>query len=127
MMGKLSLSPSRAAFSSARLSAPPKNEAPAPSLSSRPWKAKYDLKQWRSLRQEVLLRDGYTCRHCQRVCVGKSPAANSPVVDHIRPHRGDDRLFWDKGNLQTLCKSPCHDQHKQRLEQESRSHQGVWD
>lgn len=30
------------------------------------------------------------------------------VVDHIRPHKGDRRLFWDVANWQALCK-PCHD------------------
>lgn len=30
------------------------------------------------------------------------------VVDHIVPHRGDDRLFWDEENWQALCKN-CHD------------------
>ena len=30
------------------------------------------------------------------------------VVDHIVPHRGDARLFWDEDNWQPLCKS-CHD------------------
>lgn len=24
-------------------------------------------------------------------------------VDHIVPHRGDEGLFWDKGNWQGLC------------------------
>ncbi len=28
-------------------------------------------------------------------------------VDHIRPHRGDPRLFWDPANWQALCAS-CH-------------------
>ncbi len=28
-------------------------------------------------------------------------------VDHVEPHLGDVRLFWDRGNWQTLCKS-CH-------------------
>jgi len=37
------------------------------------------------------------------------------VADHITPHRGDEFLFWDAGNLQCLCK-PCHDRHKQRQE-----------
>ena len=32
----------------------------------------------------------------------------SEVVDHIIPHRGDDRLFWDESNWQALCKQ-CHD------------------
>ena len=30
------------------------------------------------------------------------------VVDHIVPHRGDPRLFWDEKNWQPLCKE-CHD------------------
>jgi 5-methylcytosine-specific restriction protein A len=30
------------------------------------------------------------------------------VVDHIIPHRGDEKLFWDRDNWQALCKS-CHD------------------
>ncbi len=28
---------------------------------------------------------------------------NSTVVDHIKPHRGDKKLFWDRGNWQPLC------------------------
>ena len=30
------------------------------------------------------------------------------VVDHIIPHRGDNTLFWDRDNWQSLCKR-CHD------------------
>ena len=26
------------------------------------------------------------------------------VVDHIVPHRGDKKLFWDQSNWQPLCK-----------------------
>lgn len=37
------------------------------------------------------------------------------VVDHITPHKGDEALFFDQGNLQTLCK-PCHDGQKQLIE-----------
>lgn len=40
------------------------------------------------------------------------------VVDHIKPHRGDERLKWDPSNFQALCK-PCHDRHKQRIERGS--------
>lgn len=28
-------------------------------------------------------------------------------VDHITPHRGDKKLFWDQTNWQTLCNT-CH-------------------
>jgi 5-methylcytosine-specific restriction protein A len=30
------------------------------------------------------------------------------VVDHVKPHRGDEKLMWDENNYQALCK-PCHD------------------
>jgi len=37
------------------------------------------------------------------------------VVDHIIPHKGDDKLFWDQTNWQPLCKE-CHDGTKQSEE-----------
>ena len=37
------------------------------------------------------------------------------VVDHIKPHRGDLTLFWDRNNWQSLCKL-CHDSAKARQE-----------
>lgn len=30
------------------------------------------------------------------------------LVDHVVPHRGDQTLFWDKHNWQSMCKD-CHD------------------
>ena len=30
-------------------------------------------------------------------------------VDHKAPHRGDQRLFWHRSNLQPMCRS-CHAQ-----------------
>lgn len=126
-MGKLSLPATRTAFASPRSAYATDTKAPIQTASSRPWKRLYSTKRWKALRQAILIRDAYTCAHCHRVCAGKSPSPDSPVVDHKRPHRGDDRLFWLETNLQVLCKSPCHDQHKQTLEQESLRHAGVWD
>ncbi len=37
------------------------------------------------------------------------------VVDHIKPHRGDPKLFWDQENWQALC-ARHHDRDKQREE-----------
>lgn len=37
------------------------------------------------------------------------------VVDHVKPHRGDRALFWDKGNWQPLC-THHHNATKQSLE-----------
>ncbi|MEP2204764.1 MAG: HNH endonuclease signature motif containing protein [Tateyamaria sp.] len=41
--------------------------------------------------------------------------APATVVDHIIPHRGDEALFNDRNNLQSLC-TPCHSRYKQRSE-----------
>jgi 5-methylcytosine-specific restriction protein A len=35
-------------------------------------------------------------------------AERATVVDHEIPHRGDQRLFWDKTNWRPRCK-PHHD------------------
>lgn len=48
---------------------------------------------------------------CAR-CFGRAT-----LVDHIIPHKGDNKLFWDRSNWQPLCK-PCHDRHKQREERQ---------
>jgi 5-methylcytosine-specific restriction protein A len=79
-----------------------------------PWRAWYRTARWQSLRQAVLLRDLYTCRMCGRIGV------TGMVVDHIKPHRGSECLFWDEGNLQVLCASPCHSKHKQAQERAER-------
>ncbi len=43
------------------------------------------------------------CAHCEKN--NRTTAGN--VVDHIVPHRGDQKLFWSRDNWQTLCTS-CH-------------------
>jgi 5-methylcytosine-specific restriction endonuclease McrA len=72
----------------------------------------YKTVRWQRLRWSILKRDGFTCQMCGRVN-GKT---SELVADHRTPHRGDEALFWDENNLWTLCKSPCHDKHKQRQE-----------
>ena len=59
--------------------------------------------RWRKARASFL-RMHPLCVMCQ--AEGLTVAAT--VVDHINPHRGDQRLFWDSSNWQPLCK-PCHD------------------
>jgi 5-methylcytosine-specific restriction protein A len=34
---------------------------------------------------------------------GRTTAAYQ--VDHVVPHRGDQLLFWDRSNWQSLCRS----------------------
>ena len=41
-------------------------------------------------------------------CLASGKYVRATVVDHIVPHRGDQKLFWDRGNWQPLCKH-CHD------------------
>jgi 5-methylcytosine-specific restriction protein A len=80
--------------------------------AARPDKRKYNTARWKRLRWATLVRDLFTCQMC-----GKIEGDTSQLVaDHKIPHRGSDRLFWDEANLWTLCKSPCHDKHKQAME-----------
>lgn len=65
---------------------------------------------WRKARA-AWLAEHPLCEDCQR----RGIVAAASVVDHIKPHRGDLALFWDRANWQALCK-PCHDGHKQRAE-----------
>ncbi len=51
------------------------------------------------------------CVMCARR--GKIVAAN--VVDHRIPHKGDQQLFWDMSNWQSLC-ALCHNGPKRRIE-----------
>lgn len=41
-------------------------------------------------------------------CKAEGNLVKAAVVDHVIPHRGDEKLFWDESNWQALCKS-CHD------------------
>jgi len=87
-----------------------------------PLRGLYSTARWRKLRWSMFVRDLFTCRMCGRLESDHSRL----VCDHIAPHRGDLALFWSEANLQTLCKSPCHDQHKQAEEAASRHVIGVW-
>jgi 5-methylcytosine-specific restriction endonuclease McrA len=80
----------------------------------------YRTYKWQRLRDKVLVRDKFTCAMCGRIQIGKGRT----IVDHRKPHGGDLTLFWDENNLQVLCKVPCHEQHKKRLE--AKMPAGVW-
>lgn len=59
--------------------------------------------QWQRAR-DVYLAAHPLCAECRRNGI----VASAVLVDHIIPHKGDQFLFWDEGNWQSLCK-PCHD------------------
>ncbi|MDG5498959.1 HNH endonuclease signature motif containing protein [Marinobacter sp. BGYM27] len=53
-------------------------------------------------------RAGYLAKHPLCVnCSDNNRVAAATDVDHIKPHRGDMQLFWDRSNWQGLC-HPCH-------------------
>lgn len=66
--------------------------------------------RWQKARA-AYLAENPLCVYCRRI--GRVEAAT--VVDHIKPHRGDEQLFWDEGNWQPLCAS-CHSSIKQAEE-----------
>lgn len=91
--------------------------------TANPWRAWYKTARWQKLRAKVLKRDLYTCQRTGVLLTGAYPAPNSPVVDHKKPHRGDEALFWDENNLHAVSKA-YHDKVKQAEEQSDIK--GVW-
>ena len=61
----------------------------------------YDRK-WRNYRK-TFLSVFPLCMECKQ----QNKITEATEVDHIKPHKGDRRLFWDLDNHQALCKS-CH-------------------
>lgn len=70
----------------------------------------YDDRKWRKARL-VFLNHNPVCVFCARDGI----VSGANVVDHIVPHKGDVKLFWDVDNWQALCEH-CHNSTKQRIE-----------
>lgn len=116
-MARLKALPSRLGRAPSRIAVTPATEGARTRHrdATQPWRAWYKTARWQRLRRRVLKRDGYVCQRTGVLLTGAHPAPNSPVVDHITPHRGDPFLFWDPENLQTVSKQ-FHDSVKQREE-----------
>lgn len=54
---------------------------------------------WQKARKEYLTAHPL-CVECEK----EGRYRKATVVDHIVPHRGDQKLFWDRSNWQSLCK-----------------------
>lgn len=54
----------------------------------------YGTTRWRRLRDQVWADEPFCRLGCGRV---------TDQIDHIRPHRGDPVLFFDRANCQGLC------------------------
>lgn len=74
----------------------------------------YDGK-WRKYRDAFLSRHPF-CKECEME--GRHTVATD--VDHIVPHRGDRKKFWDSQNHQSLCHSH-HSRKTQRENQEGKA------
>lgn len=56
--------------------------------------------RWREARANFL-----TLNPLCKECLKEGRAEPATRVDHIIPHRGDKRLFWDRSNWQGLCET----------------------
>lgn len=75
-----------------------------------PWHHLYNTKRWYQLRWHQLQAEPL----CRR-CAAQGRTVEARIADHVVAHRGDETLFFDAANLQSLCKQ-CHDSAKQREE-----------
>ncbi len=62
--------------------------------------------KWQQARVQFL-REHPLCE-CPECKAGDVRVIVATVVDHITPHKGDMKLFWDRKNWQAMSKS-CHD------------------
>ena len=69
--------------------------------------------EWQRERIEFLF-DHPICVMCESLGV----ITLAKIVDHVTPHRGNAKLFWNRDNWQALC-ATCHSKHKQRAENAS--------
>lgn len=69
----------------------------------------YRDKRWcgpHGVRQQALLRDLYTCQRCGCLLItGNRHHPRAAVVNHKRAHKGDEALFFDLENTESVCKA----------------------
>ncbi|WP_313666109.1 HNH endonuclease [Shinella sp.] len=74
------------------------------------WQHLYKRSRWLKLREQQLSREPLC-----RFCLITEDVTAAEVVDHIKEHKGDEALFFDRDNLQSLCRHH-HDSAKQAME-----------
>jgi 5-methylcytosine-specific restriction endonuclease McrA len=67
-------------------------------------------RRWRKARA-LYIANNPLCVFCQQ----QGRAVTATELDHIKPHKGDESLFWDESNWQGLCRTH-HDTTKARIE-----------
>lgn len=63
---------------------------------------RYYTDRWKRIRLSHLSKQPLCLR-----CLSQGVYVPAHHVDHVQPHKGDGRVFWDTANLQSLCAS-CH-------------------
>lgn len=79
--------------------------------------AMYKTGRWREKRRRQLEREPL-CRECLK----HNELTQATEVDHIVPHKGDKTLFFDDGNLQSLC----HKHHSIKTARENAGNPRAW-
>jgi len=75
-----------------------------PKHASAEYKSLYDWR-WRQYSKQYRVENPLcVCDECKERVV----PLPSEVVDHIKPHKGNIKLFWDETNHQAMAKV-CHD------------------
>ena len=87
------------------------------SYNNKPWDYLYRSTRWIKASRDFLKVNDTCCRCGDR----------ATVVDHIKPHRGDEGLFWDESNWQPLC-AKCHqlktlEEFRERQKEKAREYQ----
>lgn len=82
----------------------------AASGRARPWSRLYSTARWKRLRARQLASEPLCC-----MCGELGRVTEATVADHKVPHKGDEVLFFNARNLQSLCKTH-HDSSKAKQE-----------
>lgn len=82
-----------------------KHKSSRPTSAQRGYNYKWQKESKRFLDENPL------CKYCYEVREIKA----ATVVDHIIPHKGNMKLFWDRSNWQSLC-DHCHNSIKAKEE-----------
>lgn len=83
-----------------------RSEAEADLRRRQPWRYVYTDPRWEPLKRRVLAEQP-RC-DCPPECCPGGCGRPSRVVDHRIPHRGDERLAFDRANLHGMARV-CHD------------------
>lgn len=66
------------------------------------WKKLYNCARWRNGRLRFLEKNPLCV-----ICLAEDKITEANIVDHIKQHRGDEKLFYSESNWQSLCVK-CH-------------------